>query len=700
MAEISSTLSFQDRMSSVLDSINRRLNDASTSAKIAKDHLQQLEATQKAYADTVQTAIQVHGANSKEVTAAMNAYDKASKEYDKGAARLEKYNKQVISAQLQLKNAETQLKQYNGTIDQTNNKNNQAAKGFESMSGKIVTLSTAFQLFNQAKAFISGINAKINEFVGYARIQTQAEDQLAIITKQRMALNDDEVRSLYALASAQQRVGVVGDEATIAGMASISAFTTQKKSIEALTPAMDNLAVKMYGYDVNASNMETVSKALGKAMQGDVGQLSRMGIKIDDVTKKRLMHLNEEQRAVELAKIIKNVTSDMNEEMAKTPYGQITQAQNRLGDSYERLGNMLLPIQAIMVKGWEKIVTVSVQALETLLKVVAIAIDPLAKIFLTLFVGIATYATTYYGILVAKTIWAATVTAAQWTWSWLQTIAMTKEVIAANIVASAQTAIAWLKNIPILLQNAVSMGVIQVQSILAGKAAFGAGLKAAGGWLLANIPLLATIAIIGALIFAFVKLNKSVEDVLNFIIDKFVDMGQTILGVLQNIAEGIDSVFHTNLASGISSLSDKLEKARVKAHSGAAKIQSGLNGVAGNIKGVLSPRDILGVGTGAGVGAGLDGLTTNTSGGKALKTQNQGDIGIKEEDMELLHDLATEKFAQYYQQLTPTLTIPNMVIHETADVNEVLGAITSSITGFVRSSTYNTDTGSQQILPA
>lgn len=98
-------------------------------------------------------------------------------------------------------------------------------------------------------------------------------------------------------------------------------------------------------------------------------------------------------------------------------------------------------------------------------------------------------------------------------------------------------------------------------------------------------------------------------------------------------------------------------------------------------------------------GSGSSGIEKYAEGG-ALKTKQQGDISIKRENLELLHDLATEKFAQYYQQLTPTLTIPNMVIHETADVNEVLGAITSSITGFVRSSTYNTDTGSQQILPA
>lgn len=669
MAEISSTLSFQDRMSSVLDSINRRLDDASMSAKIAKDHLQQLEATQKAYADTLQTAIQVHGANSKEVTAAMNAYDRASKEYDKGAARLEKYNKQVISAQLQLKNAETQLKQYNGTIEQTNNKNNQAAKGFESMSGKIVTLSAAFQLFNQAKAFISGINAKINEFVNYARIQTQAEDQLAIITKQRMGLNDDEVRSLYALASAQQRVGVVGDEATIAGMASISAFTTQKKSIEALTPAMDNLAIKMYGYDVNASNMETVSKALGKAMQGDVGQLSRMGIKIDEVTKKRLMHLNEEQRAVELAKIIKNVTGDMNEEMAKTPFGQMTQANNRLGDSYEKLGNILIPLQAQMMIFWSNLVEAVVNNLDTIVPFLTIALGTITAGFIALKAEAISSALSAAGAWISATapLWIVigvigAVSAA------FNAMGLSFQEQAENILISFNWIITGLKNIWIAIQNV---------------------------WTFAE------------------NVVKNFTDLNTLILAKFFGW---VAGKLEGIAKLIDMVFKTNLSEAVNNFANQASKAesvltkRIQGNIKGYKSfeandyytnQAKAQGFMGKLRGI-NTRDLLGkIGTGATSGlGGLDGLTTSTSGGRALKTQNQGDIGIKEEDMELLHDLATEKFAQYYQQLTPTLTIPNMVIHETADVNEVLGAITSSITGFVRSSTYNTDTGSQQILPA
>jgi len=84
--------------------------------------------------------------------------------------------------------------------------------------------------------------------------------------------------------------------------------------------------------------------------------------------------------------------------------------------------------------------------------------------------------------------------------------------------------------------------------------------------------------------------------------------------------------------------------------------------------------------------SGVSGLD-KYSDGKALKTKQQGAISIAKDNLDLLHDLTTREYAQYFQQLTPNLTIPSMVIHETADVNQVIGAVASAITGSVSSST-------------
>lgn len=647
MATISSSLKFQDEMSSKMDSLARKLDMAAVEAKIAKYELDALENAQKQWKITLNQLENAQIKDKDAIAKAREEYLKALNAYDNGVLKAQKYEAQMASLEQQI------------------NKNTQ---GFESMSGKIVTLSAAFQLFNQAVGFIKGVNAKINEYVQYTQTQMQAEDQLSIIAKQRMALNDDEVRSLYELAAAQQRVGVVGDEATIAGMAGVAAFTTQKSSIQALTPVMDDLAVKMYGYNVTAENMDAVSKSLGKALQGDVGQLSRMGVKINDVTKKRLMSLREEERAVELAKIIKSVTGDMNEEMVKTPFGQMTQANNRLGDSYEKLGAALLPLQAQMAEVWSNLVEKIINNLDTIVPIALTALGVITAGFIAL------NATAISAAISAAAAWIAA-TAPLW--------------IVVGVISAISTAL-----------NAMGLS-FQEQA---------ENLLISFNWIITGIKNI-WIAIQNTWTFAE-NVIKNFSDTSTLILMKFFGW---VASKLEGIARLIDMVFKTNLSEAVNNFANQANRAedvltkRIQNNSKSyksfeandfntnqAKAQGFMNSLKG---GALTNRALLGA-SGTGKFGGLEGLTTNTSGGTALKTQNQGDIGIKEEDMELLHDLATEKFAQYYQTLTPTLTIPSMVIHETADVNEVIGAVTSSITGFVRSSTYNTDTGSQAILPA
>lgn len=535
MADIKNTLSFQDRMSNVLQSIVNKLNIATNASEKAKDS----------------------------------------------------FNK----------------------LDEANKK---VTQGFESMSGKIVTLSSTFQLFNQAIGFIKGVNDKINEYISYAETEMRAQNQLSIITKQRMGLMDDEIRSLYELASAQQKIGVVGDEVAVAGMAGIAAFTSQKSSIEALTPAMNDLAVKMYGYNVTAESMTSISKMLGKAMQGDVGLLGRMGVKIDDVTKKRLMSLREEERAIELAKLIKNVTGDMNEEMAKAPYGQIVQAQNRITDSYERLGMILMPLQARFVELFSNIINVGINAIEKMIEVVKMLTPAL--------------------------------------------IAMATVILVANLPAI------------------IALGK---QYVIVGAQAMVAGLKMAAAWLIGLGPIGLITAAVGLLVGALtILINKNAK-----VAESFWNIVSAIDTALTKFAQWRNR----DNAEKVAELQAGLDKRIADRQVRVENIKSG--------KSNNKTMNLLGK---IGSGIGLDKFAD----GNSLKVKQQGDIGIKEEDMELLNDISTREFAQYYQQLTPTLTIPSMVIHETADVNEVIGAVTSSITGFVRSSTYNTNTGSQAILPA
>ena len=560
---------------------------------------------------------------------------------DKMSAVIDKVSKS-------LKNATQSSNSAKNAIEGTEKAANNAANSFSSMQTSIITLSSAFQLFNQVKSIISGVNAKINEFVSYAETEMRVQDQLAIITKQRMALTDDEVRSLYDLASAQQAVGVVGDEVTVAGMAGLAAFTKQKSSIEALTPAMDNLAVKMYGYNATAESMDMISKSLGKAMLGDVGALSRMGIKIDDNQKKWLMTLNEEQRAIELSRMITAVTGDMNEEMAKTPFGQMTQANNRLSDSYERLGAVLLPLQVKLAEMWSNVVVNIIDNLDTIVPLVLTALGIIGTAFIALKAQAIGSAIASAGAWIAATapFWIIIGVIAGVSGA-LKAMGISFSEQAENILISLNWIINAFKNVGIAIQNTFILG----ENII-----------------------------------------KNFSDLAMLTLGNFF---KWIFSKLQGVAKLLDLVFKTNLSDAVSNFSNQIDNVnnalanRINKnskqykqfeendyYSNQERAEKQMNALKG---GVLAGRALLGK---AGNGVNFDDLMTSTAGGKALKTQNQGKIEINGEDLQLLHDIATRDYMINYQQqnLTPQVNLPNVVIHETADVDSVVESLVSAVT--------------------
>ena len=140
----------------------------------------------------------------------------------------------------------------------------------------------------------------------------------------------------------------------------------------------------MQGYNVTSQGTEQAARTLSLAMQGQTTALRRMGVIIDDTTKKRLMAMDEEKRAIELSKIITGVTGNLNEEMAKTPFGRMAQDSNRLGDSYEKLGAALLPLQATMMGIWTDIVEKATNNLDVLVPIALGALGLISAGFIAL----------------------------------------------------------------------------------------------------------------------------------------------------------------------------------------------------------------------------------------------------------------------------------------------------------------------------
>lgn len=176
--------------------------------------------------------------------------------------------------------------------------------------------------------------------------QTEAETKLETIMKQRMGSTDKQIQKIKDLTAAQQKQGVIGDEVQLAGAQQLATFMKQEKSLDTLIPAMNNLAAQQKGVNATSSDMVSIANLMGKAMNGNVGALKRVGITFTDAQAEVLKYGTEEEKAAMLAQVITDNVGNMNEVLAGTDSGKIQQAKNAIGDMKEEIGAKLLPILA------------------------------------------------------------------------------------------------------------------------------------------------------------------------------------------------------------------------------------------------------------------------------------------------------------------------------------------------------------------
>lgn len=220
---------------------------------------------------------------------------------------------------------------------------NQINQGVQSVKNYI----KGFLGFAAAIAAIRRVIQAGQEYINLAKEQILVETKLSTVLKERTNATDEQVQSILDLTDVQQELGVVGNEVQIAGAQQFSTFVKQTSSVKTLIPALNNLLVQQKGVNATSSDAVNIANLAGRAFQGQLGALTRVGISFSEAEGKILKYGTESERAAILAKIITNNVGNMNEEIAKTDVGKIQQYNNVIGDLKEQIGNELIPIQRI-----------------------------------------------------------------------------------------------------------------------------------------------------------------------------------------------------------------------------------------------------------------------------------------------------------------------------------------------------------------
>jgi len=201
--------------------------------------------------------------------------------------------------------------------------------------------------------------------------QVQAVAKLEAVFNSTGKATKAQVASLQSYASELQKVGVIGDEVTISGMQQLATFNVTSDTVEALSSGMNDLLAQQKGVNATQQDAVNISNMVGKAMMGQVGALSRVGITFSEAQAEVLKYGTESEKAAVMAQVLQQNVGGVNAALAATDVGQIAQANNTMGDLRETIGQTVVKIKGAFAKAFNE----NLPAIEAKVNSVADAIN-------------------------------------------------------------------------------------------------------------------------------------------------------------------------------------------------------------------------------------------------------------------------------------------------------------------------------------
>lgn len=233
--------------------------------------------------------------------------------------------------------------------DKTAGAFNSATGGLSNFRDKLDNLQPAFQ--NMAKvgtvafaAVTAIVGTSVAAYQEAERSQRQLEHAVLDVSKG----TKDQVASINALSSAlQKKVGIDGDALNM-GVAQLSTFGLQSKSVVDLTKSLADLTVNTNGVGASADQYVTSANIMAKALNGQFGVLEKMGIRFTESQQKMIEFGSESEKVAALqAGLQQNLREttdtlgglDVSVAKAKMSFGEV---QESIGKAFSEAVNNLL----------------------------------------------------------------------------------------------------------------------------------------------------------------------------------------------------------------------------------------------------------------------------------------------------------------------------------------------------------------------
>jgi hypothetical protein len=331
-----------------LEALNSTRKESIAINKEAEKRIKSIQRNREKSNVEIQKNIQLQKEKNKEATneaKAQIALDKAQKRGIKTLQDLEKVTNALVKRRKQLdlstKNGIKQYKKLTNEISRNTNKlkkyDKAIGRSFRNVgnyTGALKNLAGAFGIAFGARVVVDFFRDSLQ---GYED-QIIAEQKLETVLKQRTGATTEQINKIKELTAEQQKQGIIGDEIQIAGAQQLSTFVGQTKSVETLIPAMNNLIAQQKGFAATQGDATNIANLMGKALQGQLGALTRVGISFTEAQGEILKFGNEQERSAVLAEVITGNVGEMNKSLADTPLGKMQQLKNVFGDIKEQIG--------------------------------------------------------------------------------------------------------------------------------------------------------------------------------------------------------------------------------------------------------------------------------------------------------------------------------------------------------------------------
>lgn len=219
------------------------------------------------------------------------------------------------------------------------------ARAVDSALSRLTSVST---LMRNGMDGIRQLGAAMQPFIDKANAATAAQTKLTTIMRQRMGATEADTSAINDAVAAQTRLGVVGGTVQKSGLQQLATFASQRQTLETLLPAMNNLLVQQRGLNATSEDAVGVANLMGKALMGNVGALTRVGITLTDHQKELIKTGDEYTKAKTLAEAITDNVGNMNAELAMTDAGQVKKMANSFGSLQVTVGKFFSEYQGVI----------------------------------------------------------------------------------------------------------------------------------------------------------------------------------------------------------------------------------------------------------------------------------------------------------------------------------------------------------------